>query len=91
MKKKEEKSNKPFGLRMEPIFQESAIFLSNIHKSILPQTPPWIIKNPKVIFQLNELPKTKTHPSTYQEKLHNILQQRPDYLYIFTDGSKDNK
>ena len=36
----------------------------------------WIIKKPKVIFELNELnelPKTKTHPFTYQEKFHNIL------------------
>ena len=56
----------------------------------MPQTPPWTIKNPKVILQLNELPKTKTHPSTCQEKLQNILQQHPDYLYVFTNGSKDN-
>ena len=88
--KKKEKSIKPFGLRTEPILQESTIFLINIHKSILPQTPPWTIKNPKVILQLNELPKIKTHPSTYPEKLHYILQQHPDYLYIYTDGSKDN-
>ena len=85
-----EKSIKPFGLWIEPILQESTIFLTNIHKSILPQTPPWTIKNPKVILRLNELPKTKAHPSTYQERLHNILQQHPDYIYIFTDGSKDN-
>ena len=75
---------------MEPIPQESTYFLTNIHKSILPQTPRWTIKNPKVILQLNELSKTKTYPSTYQEKLNNILQQNPNYLYIFTDGSKDN-
>ena len=40
---------------------------------------------------MNELSKTetKTHPSTYQ-KFRNILQQHPDYIYVFTDGSKDN-
>ena len=31
---------------MVPILQECTIFLTNIHKSILPQTPPRIIKNP---------------------------------------------
>ena len=31
-------------------------FFNNIHKSILPQTPPWIIKKPKLILQLNEVP-----------------------------------
>ena len=85
-----EKSIRPFGLRMEPILKESIIPLNNIHKSILPQIPPWIIKNPKVNLQLNKLHKTKTHPFTYQEKHQNILQQHPDYLCSYTDGSKDN-
>ena len=42
------KSIRPFGFRVEPILKESTILLYNIHKSILPQIPPWIIKNPKV-------------------------------------------
>ena len=67
---------------MEPILKESTIPLNNIHKSILPQIPPWI--------QQKQLHKTKTHPFTYQEKHQNILQQHPDYLCIYTDGSKDN-
>ena len=75
---------------MEPILQESAIPITNVHKSILPQIPPWIIKKPQVILQLNKLHKTKTHPSTYLEKFHTILLHHPDYQYIFTDGSKDN-
>ena len=86
-----EKSIRPFGLRMEPILKESTIPLNNIHKSILPQISPWIIKNPKVNLQLNQLHKTKTHLFTYQEKHPNILQQHPDYQCIYTDGSKDNK
>ena len=75
---------------MEPILKESTIPLNNIYKSILPQIPPWIIKNPKVNLQLNRLHKTKTHPFNYQEKHQNILQQHPDYLCIYTDGSKGN-
>ena len=59
-------------------------------KAFFPQTPPWIIKTPKVSLELNEHSKTKTHPSTYQEKFYNILQHHPDHLYVFTDGSKDN-
>ena len=43
-----EKSIRPFGLHMEPILKESTIPLNNIHKSFLPQIPPWIIKNPNV-------------------------------------------
>ena len=56
-------------------------------KASYPQIPPWIIKIPQVIFQLNKLPKTKIHPRTYLEKLNTIL---VDHQYIFTDGSKDN-
>ena len=41
-----------------------------------------------MILELNE--HSKTHPTTYQEKFHNILQHHPDHLYVFMDGSKDN-
>ena len=75
---------------LEPILKEFSIPLNDIHKSILPQIPTWFIKNPKMNIQLNQLHKTKTHPFTYQEKHQNILQQHPDYLCIYTDGSKDN-
>ena len=75
---------------MGPILQESAISVTNVHKSILPQIPLWFIKKLQIILQLNKLHKTKTHPRTYQEKFHTILIHHPDRQYIFTDGSKDN-
>ena len=70
---KKEKFIKAFDRRMKSTLKETNISLNDIHESILPQTPPWIIKKPEVIFELNELPKTKTHPSTYWEKFHSIL------------------
>ena len=84
------KTIKPFDLRIKSTLRESKILLNKIHESTFPQTPPWIIKTPKVILELNEISKTKTHPCTNQEKFHNILQHHPDHLYVFTDGSKDN-
>ena len=63
---------------MKSTLQESKIPLNDIHEGTLPQTPPWIIKSPKVILELNEL--SKTHPSTYQATFHNILQHHPDHL-----------
>ena len=87
---RKEKTIKPFGLWMMSTQQESKIPLNYIHESIFLQTPLWIIKTPKVILELNEHSKLKTHPSTYQEKFYNILQHHPDHLYVFTDGSKDN-
>ena len=75
---------------MKSTLKESNISLNDIHERILHQTPPWIIKKAEVIFELNELPKTKTHPIAYQEKFHNILQHHPSHLYVFTDSFMDN-
>ena len=72
---------------MEPILQESAISVTNVYKTILPQIPPWIIKKPQVILQF-KLSKTKTYPNTNLEKFHSIHLHHPDHQYIFTDGSK---
>ena len=43
-----------------------------------------------MIFELNELPKTKTHPNSFQQNFHNILQRHPGHLYVFTNDSKEN-
>ena len=56
---KKKKTIKPYGLQMEPILQESIISVTNVHKSFLPQIPPWIIEKPLVILQLNKLPIQK--------------------------------
>ena len=44
-----------------------------------------------MIFELNELPKTKTYLITYQDKFPNILQHHRDHIYGFTNGSEDNE
>ena len=53
-------------------------------------SPPWLLEKSEVILDLNKLSKKKTHPLIYQEKLHNIQDKLPNYLHIYTDGSKDN-
>ena len=42
-KEKKKKSIQLFGFHMEPILKESKISLTNIHKTIILKTPPWII------------------------------------------------
>ena len=75
---------------MKSILKESNNSQIDILENILPQTQLRIIKKTEVIFELNELPITKSHSITYQEKFHNILEHHLDYLYVFTDGSKGN-
>ena len=86
-----EKAIKTFGLRMKPILEEANIPIGNIHDSLQLSSPPWLLKQSKVILDLNKLSKKKTHPLTYQEKLYNIHKNYPNYLHIYTDGSKDNQ
>ena len=75
---------------MKHILEETDISLTNIHDTIHLSSPPWLLKQPVVILDLNKLPKNKTHPLIYQEKLNNIQEIYPNYQHIYTDGSKSN-
>ena len=72
------------------MLQQSKTSVKNIHQDIFLKIPPWILEKPKVILELNELPKTKTHPCTYIEKCHHIVSHYPEHLHVFTDSSKDH-
>ena len=68
--------------------QESKIPLNYIHETIFPQTRPWIIKTPKVILELNEHSKIKTH---FIKRNFTIFSNTTLITSMsFTDGSKDN-
>lgn len=86
-----EKTIKPFGLRMDSILKETEIITTNIHNHLIPNIPPWKIKTPNVNLSLKELQKAKTHPSIYQEEIYNILKKYPKHHRIYTDGSKDKE
>ena len=81
---------KTFGLRMETILEESEIPIDNIHESIISENPPWTLKQPKVILDLTNTPKTNTQPAIFLEKFEDIKNNYNDFTHIYTDGSKDN-
>ena len=56
---------------MKHILEDTDITLTNIHDTIRLSSPPWLLKQPVIILDLNKLPKNKTHPLTYQEKLNS--------------------
>ena len=62
---------------MKSMLQESEMSVKNILQDLFPETPPWILEKPKVILKFNELPKTKTHPSTYIEKFQSYSIRLP--------------
>ena len=75
---------------MEPIYKEAALPVMKIHKTTLFKTPPWKIITPKTDLSLCKHNKKATHPITFQEKFQKIKEKYPNYIYIFTDGSKQN-
>ena len=87
---KNENSIKTFGPRMEPIYKEAALPVTKIHKTTLFKTPPWKIITPKTDLSLCKHNKKATHPITFQEKFQNVKEKYPNYIHIFTDGSKQN-
>ena len=82
-----EKTIKSFGLHMKHILEDRH-FITKIHDTIQLSSPPWLLKQPVVILDLNKLPKNKTHSLTYLEKLNKIQERYPSHLHIFMDGSK---
>ena len=85
-----EKAIKTFGFCMKHILKDTDISLTNIHDTIQLSSPPWLLKQPVVILDLNKLSKNKTHTLTYQEKLNNIQERFLKHLHIILDGSKSN-
>ena len=75
---------------MKPTLKESKIILTSIHDTIIPKTPPWIIKESAVIRELSEVSKAKTNLDTYQDKLHNIMLHYPNHFCIFINGFKND-
>ena len=88
---KNEKDIKPFGLQMETIIGEAEVDLTEVHKTIIPDIPPWTIRTPNIILTLCKFHKNKTHPLIFQEELEKVKEKYPKHLHIFMDGSKLDK
>ena len=84
------KTIKPFGLHMKHILEETDISHTSIHDTIHLSSSSWLLKQPVISLDWNKLPKNKTHPLIYQEKLNNIQEIYPNYQHIYTDDSKSN-
>ena len=79
----EEKTIKPFNLRIQTLLNEIKINLKII------QSSPKHHHKPIIKLDLTKLSKTKTHPITFQENFLNIQYNFPDHHHhIYTDESK---
>ena len=79
---------KSYGLRMKQTKTEAKLDTSVIHQTTTLQHPPWLTKQPKVIFDLIKHTKGKTNPITYHEEFQIIKEKYQNHQAIYTDGSK---
>ena len=77
---KKENIIKPLSLRTKDQLIEAQIDTTQIHETIRSKQPPWMIKQPTIIFQLNKYSKIKTHPLKYHEELNIIKNNYPEHL-----------
>ena len=54
---------------MKIIIEESEIPITNMHNSILPESPLWTMKQLKVMLNMNEQTKLNANPIIFQEEL----------------------
>ena len=76
---------------METIIGEVDMDLTEIHKTIIPDIPPWIIRTPNINLTLCKFHKTITHPLIFQEELEKVKERYPKHLLIFMDEFKLEK
>ena len=76
---------------METIIGEVDMYLTEIHKTIVPDIQPWTIRTPNINLTLYKFLKYKTHPLIFLEKFEKVKERYPQHSLIFTDGSKLKK
>ena len=65
--------------------------LTEIHKTIILDIPPWTMRTPNINLTLHKFHKNKTHPLIFQEELEKVKERYPKCSQIFMDGSKLEK
>ena len=88
---KNKKAIKPFGLRMGTIIGEVDMDLTEIHKTLIPDIPPWTKRTPNINLTIFKFHRNRTRPLIFQEELQKVKERYPKHSHIFTDGSKLEK
>ena len=80
---------KPFGLRVSPLLESSNINPKNIEQHLITNIPPWCLKKPNIIFDLNTNRKSISNPHVLKQNFHVLQSRYAEYQHVYTDGSKD--
>ena len=81
----------PLGLRVLPLFEHSKIDLDTVDDTTMSDTPPWSQFEPQICLSLTKCKKDTANSEGYKQAFLEITSRRPNYVQIFTDGSKVDK
>ena len=82
---------KPFGLRVSPLLESSNINPKNIERHLITNIPPWCLKKPNIIFDLNTNRKSISNPHVLKQNFQVLQSLYAEYQHVYTDGSKDGE
>ena len=85
---KKPKAILPFGLRHLSKFDDLNIDLDQIALYKVPETPPWEMKTPTVLYDLITTKKSDTSQAVFHNKFCEVKDRYFYFHHIFTDGSK---
>ena len=78
------------GIRIKPSLEATGIDLYNIANHVLPEYPPWLLKQPHVIFDINVHKKSFTPSHIFTSNFLQVRERFHDFTFLYTDGSKDD-
>ena len=80
---------KLFSLQIENLVTELQINKTQILNSTSSKTPPWLLKQPKILLNLTKYHKENTHPTIFHEEFLHVKNNIPNHIHIYTDCSKN--
>ena len=79
-----------FGLRIKDIIDEANINIETIRQTTIPESPPWQLESPIIIYGLKTVKKVDTNPLVFRGLFNDIQDKYFDHQFLYTDGSKDD-
>ena len=79
-----------FGSRIKDLIDEENINIETIRQTTIPESPPWQLESPIIVYGLKTVKKVDTNPLVFQGFLNNIQDKYFDHQFLYTDGSKDD-
>ena len=79
-----------FGLRIKDLIDEANINIETIRQATIPESPPWQLESPLIIYGLKTVKKVDTNPLVFQGLFNDVQDKYFDHQFLYTDGSKDD-